>query len=237
MVRQNWFGIKSFLFVIGLLAGINAMAHTYGNLVKEERNLSGFNAISVQNAIHLVITQGTSEKVTVEAKDDILHHLYTEVTAGVLKIGVKGRVINTGEMNVYVTVKEFKSLESGSASKVQGEGKIVTGDLRISSGSASAVKIDLKCDKLEIRSGSAAKIRISGSAQSVSIESSSAASVDLYDLKAEKGEIEASSAASVKVHITREVEAKASSAAHISITGNPASRNSTSSSGGSVSYR
>jgi hypothetical protein len=99
------------------------------------------------------------------------------------------------------------------------------------------VKIDLKCDKLEIRSGSAAKIRISGSAQSVSIESSSAASVDLYDLKAEKGEIEASSAASVKVHITREVEAKASSAAHISITGNPASRNSTSSSGGSVSYR
>lgn len=239
MVRQNWFGSKSLLFVICFLAGINVMANINGggNLVKEERNLSGFHSISVHNAIHLFIQQGNTEKVTVEAEEDIMDHLYTEVSAGVLKIGVKGRVINTGEMNVYVTLKELKSLEAGSASKVQCEGKIEAGELKVSSGSASSVRMDLKCDKLNVRSGSAAKIRISGSAQVVSIESSSAASVDMSGFKAEKGDIEASSAGSVKVQITREVEAKASSAGHISITGNPASRNSTSSSGGSVSYR
>ena len=239
MIRKNWSWLKSSLFFICLLAGLNGMANINGDgkVIKEERSLTGFKAISVHNSIHLFIKQGTTEKVTVEAEEDILHHLYTEVTAGVLKIGVKGSVNNTGEMNVYVTLKEINSLETGSAAKAECDGKIETHELRISTGSASSVKMDLKCDKLEIRSGSASKIRISGTAQFISTESSSASSVDLSELKAEKGEIEASSAASVKVQVTREVDAKASSGAGITITGNPASRNSDSSSGGSVKFR
>ena len=166
MIRKNWFGVKTTLFVICLLSVLTGMANVngYGKVVREERNLSGFKAISVHNAIHLFINQGASEKVTVEADEDIMHHLYTEVSGGVLKIGVKGSVNNTGEMNVYVTLKEINSLETGSAAKAECDGKIETHELRISTGSASSVKMDLKCDKLEIRSGSASKIRISGTA-------------------------------------------------------------------------
>jgi hypothetical protein len=239
MIRKNWFGLKSSLFMICLLVVLNGMANVNGNgkVVKEERNISGFKGIAVHNAIHLYLNQGTTEKVTVEAEEEIIHHLYTEVTGGVLKIGIKGSVNNIGEMNVYVTLKEINSLESGSAAKVECEGKIETGELKISTGSASSIKMDLKCDKLEIKSESASKIRITGTAQSLDTESSSASSLDLSELKAEKGEVEASSAASVKVQVTREIDAKASSGAGITITGNPASRNSDSSSGGSVRYR
>lgn len=239
MLRKNWFGLKSSLFVICLLATVNVMAavNGYGKVVKEERKVSGFKAISVHNAIHLYINQGAAEKVTVEAEEDIMHHLYTEVSGGVLKIGIKGSVNNIGEMNVYVTLKEINSLETGSASKTECDGKIETGELKISTGSASSVKMDLSCDKLKIRSASASKIRISGTAKAITTESSSASSVDLSELKAETGEVEASSAASVKVQVTRDVDAKASSGAGITITGNPASRNSESSSGSSVRFR
>lgn len=240
MILKNWFGLKSVLFAICLLAGLNGTANIYGygKVVKEERSVSGFKSISVHNAIHLYLNQGAAEKVTVEADEEVMHHLYTEVSGGELKIGVKGNLNNTGEMTVYVTFKEIVSLESGSAAKVECEGKIEAGNLRISTGSASSVKMDLLvCDKLEIRSGSASKISISGTAQSISTESSSASSVDLSGLKAVKGEVEASSAASVKVQVTSQVDAKASSGAGITITGNPASRNSDSSSGGSVRFR
>jgi len=239
MIRKNWFSVKTLLFVICLLTVLTGMANVNGDgkVVKEERNLSGFKAISVHNAIHLYISQGTTEKVTVEAEEEIMHHLFTEVSGGVLKIGVKGSVNNTGEMNVYVTLKEITSLETGSAAKAECNGKIETGELKISTGSASSVKMDLKCNKLEIKSGSASKIRITGTAQSIETESSSASSVDLSELKAESGEVEASSAASVKVQVTSKVDAKASSGAGITITGNPASRNSDSSSGGSVRFR
>jgi hypothetical protein len=239
MIRKNWFSVKTSLFVICLLTVLTGMANVGGDgkVIKEERSISGFKGVSVHNAIHLIIDQGSTEKVTVEAEEDIMHHLYTEVSGGILKIGVRGSVNNTGEMNVYVTLKEINSIEAGSAARVECTGKIETGDLKISTGSASSVKMDLKCDKLEIRTSSASKIRISGNAQSIDTESSSASSIDLAELKAEKGEIEASSAASVKVQVTREVDAKASSGAGITITGNPSSKNSDSSSGGSVRFR
>jgi hypothetical protein len=228
----------SLLLIFCLMAGVSMAANTQGdNLVKEERALSGFKKISVRNAINLVVKQGSAEKVTVEASEDVIHHLYTEVAAGELSIGIKGSVHNTGEMNVYVTVKELNRIESSSAAVVQVEGKIETGEMKIASSSASSVKMEVSCEKLEISTSSASKVQVTGTAKSLITDSSSASSINSTELKAEKGELEASSGASVKVQVTKEVDARASSGAGITITGNPASRNSEGSSGGSVRFK
>src|SRR4051812_14457869 len=52
----------------------------------EDRHLSGFNAVDLAGSFDVYITQGSTESVKVEAPDNIIDHILTEVRGGVLKI-------------------------------------------------------------------------------------------------------------------------------------------------------
>ena len=239
MILKNWIGYKSPLLAICMILSFAGLAQVSGNgkVVKEERNLSGFHEIAVKNAIKLVITQGNTEKVVVETDENIQPYLVTEVVNGSLNIGMKGNINQVNTLNVYVTAKELSSLESSSAAKIISEGSIKAKDMTISSSSGSAVKLEINCQQLKVKTSSGSSISLAGSTQSIDTESSSGASLNAAEVKAERGEMEASSGASVQVQVTKESKARASSGAHITVKGNPAIRDSDSSSGGSVSYR
>ena len=52
----------------------------------EDRHLSGFNAVDLAGSFDVYITQGSTESVKVEAPDEVIDHIITEVNGGVLKI-------------------------------------------------------------------------------------------------------------------------------------------------------
>ncbi len=235
---------KSFIFaalwILAIsLTSITCMAQTDGNgkISREERKLTGFKAISVRNAIRLIIRQGDEQKVVAEADENILPYLKTEVVAGELRIGIKGNINHVKTMNVYVTVKQLNELDASSACKVTTDTRIEAGDMKINCTSGSAVNMELSCSNLTLRSSSGSALVLTGTAQSISAESSSGSALVTTDLKAEKAMLDASSGAALVVQVTKEVKAHASSGGQISITGNPAIRDSDSSSGGSVSFK
>ena len=239
MNRKNWFILSTFWLMAFAMITTTGYTQIEGNgkIVKEERKLSDFKAISVKNAIHLKITQGTEEKVVVETDENVLPYLNTEVSGGELKIGIKGSVNNTKVMNVYVTVKTLNALETSSAAKATSENKIETNDLKISSSSGSAVKLDIVCTNLDVKISSGCAVALSGSAQFLRADASSGSALSTAELKAEKGELSASSGAALAANVSKEVRAHASSGARIAVTGNPSSRDSDSSSGGSVKFK
>ena len=238
MNDKKWFGLAAIAMVVAFTANVTfAQVNGNGKVVKEERQLSGFKSISVKTAINLQLSQGTEEKVTVETDENLLPFLKTEVKDGELKIFLKGSINNSSALNVYVTVKQLKALETSSAARVETKGKIETPELEISSSSGSAVQMEVACDDLKIRASSGSATSLSGSAKNLSVESSSGSALSSKELKAEKGELDASSGAVMVVNVTKEVRARASSGAQISVSGNPASRDSDSSSGGSVSFK
>jgi len=239
MNKKHWFSFSILWILACTVSAASCLAQINGNgkVVKETRQLSGFKAISVKTAINLLVSQGAEEKVVVETDENILPYLMTIVKDGKLDIFIKGNVNNSKEMKVYVTVKQLNELDASSAAKVKSEGKLESEDLRISASSGSAVEIGVICKNLEIKSSSGSASVLTGSATSLRAESSSGSALVTSDLKAEKGELDASSGAALVVHVTREVRAHASSGGQISISGNPSSRDTDSSSGGSVSFK
>ena len=239
MNKKHWFSLSVLWVLVCVVSTASCLAQVNGNgkMVKETRSLSGFKAISVKTAIHLLLSQGAEEKVVVEADENILPYLVTKVTEGKLEIFIKGSINNRKEINAYVTVKQLNELEASSAAKVKSEGKLEADDLRISATSGSSVEIGVSCKSLELKSSSGSASVITGTATSLRAECSSGAAIVTSDLKAEKGELDASSGAALVVQVTKEVRARASSGGQISISGNPASRDTDSSSGGSVSFK
>lgn len=217
----------------------SCLPHIHGNgkVVKEERNVSGFNEITVSTGIEVLINQDSSEKVVVETDENIQKILKTEVHGGKLKIYLEEGIQHAKELKVYVTVKQISSMAANSGSEVKSVSKITSENLAIHSSSGSEVKMEVACSQLEVDSSSGSELNVSGTSQFIKAESSSGSELDASGLVAEKCDASASSGSELSVHVTREIKANSSSGSDINVHGNPSVRDTNSSSGGDVNFR
>ena len=83
-----------------------------GIVETEARDVSNFDAISLESMGNVYITVGNTEKLTIEAEDNLLPLLTTEVENGTLKLDVvRGRNINPTEPITYnIIVKDLKNI-------------------------------------------------------------------------------------------------------------------------------
>jgi len=242
MKGKNRLISAAFMGIILALTAFSGKAQVEGNgnVVKVERKVSGFKAVAVSNGINLLVSQGSEEKVVVEAEENLIQYIRTEVSDETLRIGIHG---NNGsfnshkKINVYVTAKELNALEANSGSRLKSENRIKTGNLKISSSSGSSIIVEVACVNLDASASSGSSGIISGSAATLTAEGSSGSSLVASELVAEKGNISASSGSVVVVHITKEIKADASSGGRIVVSGNPAIKDTDSSSGGSVHFK
>jgi ribosomal silencing factor RsfS len=87
----------------------------------EDRHLSGFNSVSVAGSFDVVITQGSTESVKVQAPSDIINRIITEVEGSTLKIYTKNdndwHLVDGGhkKIMIYVSIKDVNAVSlSGS---------------------------------------------------------------------------------------------------------------------------
>jgi hypothetical protein len=239
MNRKFRISLMALYLMIFTLSAVSCDAHIRGNgkVVKEERNLSGFEAITVSNGIDVQITQDTFEKVVVEADENIQKVLKTVVSGGKLKIYLEEGVYHAEKMKVHVTLKQLKSLEGNSGSDVKSANGIKSENLKIHASSGSEVKMEVLCGQLTLESSSGSELTVSGTAQWLKASSSSGSELKAAKLVAEKGDVSASSGSDLDVTVTKEVKAHASSGSDVNVYGNPPVRDTSKSSGGDVSYK
>jgi Putative auto-transporter adhesin, head GIN domain len=103
-----------------------------GTMDSEARDVSNFEAISLENMGDVYITVGDTEKLTVEAEDNLLPLLTSEVENGVLKLGVvRGRDIHpTKPITFDVTVKDLKNITLAGSGNIYSE-PLQTDDMRV----------------------------------------------------------------------------------------------------------
>jgi hypothetical protein len=66
-----------------------------GNVVTEDRQVSGFDGIAFDGIGELIITQGDTESLTVQADENVMPHIVTEVRGSELNIHMTARSTST----------------------------------------------------------------------------------------------------------------------------------------------
>ena len=71
-----------------------------GNVILEERDVSGFDQIVMAGAGQIIITQGDRESLSIETDDNLLEYISTEVTGDTLEIDfTKDIILSSGARN------------------------------------------------------------------------------------------------------------------------------------------
>ncbi|MEZ4999610.1 MAG: head GIN domain-containing protein [Bacteroidales bacterium] len=207
-----------------------------GNVKTENRNLDGFTGVKTATAVDIYLSQGNNFSVKVEADDNLIDDIVTEVKDGILNVHIrKGISITWHEkMIVHVTMKEIDYISASSAGDVIGVTPLRVDDLKIRTSSAGDVKVEVTAKTLDLGTSSSGDITISGKADYLEASTSSAGDIKGYDLSVREADLSSSSAGDIKITVTEKLRARASSAGDIYYMGDPKYVDARSSSAGDV---
>lgn len=206
------------------------------NVISEDRLISAdFEIINVKQGINLYLTQGNQTDINVEADENIMDLLITEVKNNELNIYFEKNVNQAKARNVYLTAKSISKINTSSGASVKSENTIQATSLNLESSSGSSIKIRANADEIKSESSSGSTISIFGKSETFSANASSGSSINANELKTVDAIAKVSSGANIDVNVTGKLTAKASSGGSIDYEGNPKDLDKETSSGGSVS--
>jgi hypothetical protein len=174
-----------------------------GVAATETRNLSGFKGIDVGGVFQVEVTAGKDFSVVVEADDNLLQYVKTEVSGDVLKISSTERLKSGTPMRIRISAPDIESIGASGACKISAA--------------------DLNSSELRVDTSGASKVDIAGEASSLTIGVSGASKIDAANLRAENASVDASGASKVEVFVTGKLVSEASGASKIGYAGNPTS--------------
>lgn len=172
-----------------------------GNMATERREIGDFSKIDVSHVFQVEVTAQSNYSVEVEADDNLLQYVKTEVRGGTLHIELDHRVKTGNPMRVRVSAPNIDRIEATGASRVNVS--------------------NLKNGELAIDTSGASKVSINGETGNLIVDISGASSVDAASLTAATANIDASGASNVTVNAANELIADASGASRINYLGSP----------------
>ena len=188
-----------------------------GRMVAEVRDLRDFTSIDVSSVFEVEVTAQSDFHVEVEADDNLLQHIRTEVRNGELRIELDKGVKSSNPLRVRISAPTIGRVEASGAPKV-----------RVN---------EVKSPQFEVDTNGSSRIELSGETGELIIDVSGASNVNAADLKAVNALVDASGASRVSVNVTGELRSEASGASSISYSGTPASVQKKTSGASSVTRR
>lgn len=225
-----------------------------GNVVEEARSVSGISGVELATLGHLFIEVGDTESMRIEAEDNLMEHLETEVRGGRLRIGTKGNVNlrPTEPVNYYLTVMGLDTIVISSSGDIQApdleadrfsvtissSGNLDMGDIttdRFTVGISSSGDVMmgvLNAEELEVDITSSGNLDITGGQiETQNITISSSGNYRAQDLESAEAEVRLSSNGSATIWVRDHLRANLSSSGDLRYRGNPSVDATTSSSG------
>lgn len=192
-----------------------------GIIVEEAREITEeFTMVSASEGLDVYVTQGNDFDISVEADENILDLIGTDINNGKLKIHAIEN-IGRATKKVYVTLPSVTGLYASSGSHLVTENKIQADKLEIDASSGALLNADVNVNDMEVDASSGGNISLSGTAKAVYVDGSSGANIKATDLMTTSCNAGASSGANISIHVSENLTADASSGGNISYKGDP----------------
>ena len=190
-----------------------------GNVVTETRAVSGFRAVEIDYPAQVFIRQGSTESLEIEAEDNLLPNLKTEVRNGKLDLFYRredGKHVNPTEtVKITIVVKDLEDVEFNSAGELFITG-LESDRLDVSLNGAGNVELDdIQVNALNINLSGAGSATASGTAADLDLTISGFGDFKGGDLHSQDARVNISGAGSATVWVDGELNAVVSGAGSI----------------------
>jgi hypothetical protein len=196
-----------------------------GHIVTESREVHDFSTIDVSYPVQITIQQGEVESLKIEAEDNVLPGLKTQVVQGDLEIFYKsenGKHINpTHPVKITIVVKDLTAVDFSSAGELNIVG-LKTQDLDLDLSGAGNLKLEnVSIQNLVVGLSGAGSLTASGTADNLELNISGVGSHHGAELNSKSAQVDISGLGSATVWVDDELTASISGAGSVNYYGSP----------------
>jgi len=208
------------LSVQQLSAGVTGFAPD-----NDDRSISGFTKLDVSGGFEIILTQGRSESLTIEADKKVLNNIKTRVTGKTLEIYTKGTIRNYSKIRIYLTFKQLESIDLSGAVKLIADQSLQFDRLELDISGACTIEFDMEADRLDLDLSGASKLMLNGYVNHLEADCSGSSKLLLAGLKTKTISLDSSGATTAEFWVTESLDVESSGASSIRYKGEPKSIN------------
>ena len=198
-----------------------------GKMTTEERSTGDYDGVAVAGFFDVDLVAGNEGNVTVEAEENLLEYIVTEVKNGTLHIkvekGVNIRPSNWSHgVRVTVPVEEVEEVSLSGSGDIVGKTTLRASNFSTSMAGSGDITLDVEASNMDVSMSGSGDINLSGRANQLSVQISGSGDVKAYDLEADMVEASISGSADIRVTANESLIARVSGSGDIHYRGNPA---------------
>lgn len=196
---------------------------TFGSTtsVTENRPLSSFDKIEISGAFEVVLVQGSTEELKVEADEENIGKIISKVTGNTLKIYTQGTHCCSGKMGLTISFKNINSIDLAGSISMTSSGPIKADQLEIETSGATKTNMEVSASKLDVEISGSGNTSFIGSATNVEVEISGSGKFLAPELTASNYEIEISGSGNAEVMASENLEVSVSGSGKVKYKGDP----------------
>ena len=167
----------------------------------ETRQVSGFTGIDASSAFEITVAKGSTESLTIEADDNVMSYVRSEVKSGVLHLYIDNsrKLKNIKTLKANIVMKNIDKVTLSGACKLTGSGIFTPDNFRSDCSGATKLDLQLNTGSMTVKTSGASKINLKAEvANDVKFDVSGASKMDL-DLKATKVQMDASGSSKAEI--------------------------------------
>lgn len=198
-----------------------------GSIKSETREPGAFQAVTVDWPADVIVRQGEKTSVQIEADDNLLPQLLTEVSSGRLTIKNReadrnARVNPTQMVKITITVKDLAEIEFAAPVGTLVVNEWLAGALRLVLSGGAQIKVsNIQVDSLEGLFSGVGDIQVDGTADQVNLVHSGMGNFNTSNLKCNQATVELSGTGDVTVRVEKVLNAKVTGVGTVLYYGTP----------------
>ncbi|MFN8254126.1 MAG: head GIN domain-containing protein [Bacteroidales bacterium] len=214
-----------FLLVVSTLTSVQNLHAQFikgdGNVTRKSRDISGIQKVEIEDGIDLYISQGSTEKLEIEADENLHPFIKTEIENGTLKIYLSKSVWKSKTLNAYLTIKNIDGLSASGGSDVESSTTLKIEELSVICSGGSDANLEIESSKLRFKASGGSDGKLSGKTKVFLGKASGGSDIKAYDLISGDCFIEVDGGSDAEVTVNGNLNASGSGGSDVKYKGNP----------------
>jgi hypothetical protein len=194
-----------------------------GEVVTEERDVNGFDAVELAGMGQMIIVQGTEESLTIETDDNLMRYIETEVRGGtlVLRFADSTALIPTRSIVYRLGVIDLTGIGSSGAGSFDID-ELETDRLTVGISGAGDIDIGaLSATEIVVSISGAGRAKVAGQVERQMIDISGVGGYDAPDLECRSADVVIHGGGDVTVWVLDTLDVEITGAGRVSYYGSP----------------
>ena len=193
-----------------------------GPIVKQEIDLNNFDGVKLAFSGNVLLSQGNTQKVVVEAQQNIIDNIVRDVKNGTWRIKFEKNVRKHEKVIVHITMPHLTS------AYVSGSGNLRTinhfsdlDDIEMGVSGSGNLNLDLDADDIDCSISGSGNVHLKGTADEIDLSVSGSGNISAYDLVAGVVDVSISGSGNAEVHAKSDLVVSVSGSGDVRYKGSP----------------